>query len=77
MSPRRTRARVAVPTARRLPPDERSVAAAILLRAGASLSDIELELCRRTTRPGAPPLHGRDKLRLAELVGRHLGRAAP
>jgi hypothetical protein len=60
-----------------LPPDERAVAAALLLSAGNRLTEVERSICVAATRPGAAPLDWRSKLRLAVAAGRFFGRAAP
>jgi hypothetical protein len=58
-----------------LPADERAIAAALQMRAGASLNDAELTFCRAVVQPGAGPLGWRARLRLAILATRHPGNA--
>jgi hypothetical protein len=67
----------AVPAGQLLPPDERQVAAHLLLTAGNRLSPEESALCDAATRPGSAPLGWRARLRLSVLAGRLLGSAAP
>jgi hypothetical protein len=71
------RERAATAAGRRLPPDEREIAARLLAIAGDRLAAAEHELCIKATRPGAPPLDWRNRLRLSVAAGRLLGGSAP
>jgi hypothetical protein len=56
-----------------LPPDERRVAAALLMIAGDRLTEPERLLCLRTVAPGVAPLSWRERLRLSVVAaGQHL-----
>jgi hypothetical protein len=71
------RERAVAPRGRRLPPDERALAALLLIAGGDQLTAAERALCLATVQPGAPPRDWSERLRLAELAGRLLGERAP
>jgi hypothetical protein len=66
----------AAPDGLPLPPDERSIAGALLMRAAGALTGAEHAICIVATRPGAAPLDWRSKLRLSVAAGQILGSAA-
>jgi hypothetical protein len=69
--------RAGAPVDRGLRPDERRIAAALLMVADARMSPEERMLCIAATQPGAPPLDLVDKLRLAVIAGVYLKRCTP